>query len=348
MKRLRILGLLGVALAAAGLPACGGNTGPHQGSDSGTYGKYVLHGTKYDNVDSSKAKDNAADMLTLLQDKPNVCLIGLWAYNPPAILAAVEDAKKEGVVKIVGFDEDENTLLGVKEGHIHGTVVQQPFEFGYQSVKMMRDLVKNPKTPLPENGIMHVPFLVIKKANVEEFHRKLRQLKQPSSQPAKEPAEGERIKVAFVSNNEHEFWSIAEKGTRKAADELGVEVLFRRPKGGTAQAQKEIIDDLMNQGVQAIAISVIDPVNQKDFLNSIADKIPLITQDNDAPDTRRKCYIGTDNYEAGKAVGKLVKEAMPDGGDIAIFVGQPDPLNAKQRRQGVLDELAGQKDATGK
>ena len=73
----------------------------------------------------------------------------------------------------------------------------------------------------------------------------------------------------------------------------------------------------------------------------------LITQDNDAPRTRRKLYLGTDNYEAGKAVGKLVKEAMPEGGTIAIFVGQPDPINAKERRQGVLDELAGKKDAKG-
>ena len=39
---------------------------------------------------------------------------------------------------------------------------------------------------------------------------------------------------------------------------------------------------------------------------------------------------------------------MPDGGAFAIFVGQPDPINARQRRQGVLDELAGEKDAQGK
>src|SRR5947209_16960747 len=101
------------------------------------------------------------------------------------------------------------------------------------------------------------------------------------------------------------------------------------------------MEHLITQGLQASAISVVDPVNQQEFLNSVADKVPLVTQDNDAPDTRRKCYIGTDNYEAGKAVGKLVKEAMPDGGSIAVFVGQPDPINARERRQGVLDELAG-------
>jgi ribose transport system substrate-binding protein len=149
--------------------------------------------------------------------------------------------------------------------------------------------------------------------------------------------------VAFVSNNAEDFWTIAEAGTKKASEELGIAVAFKRPQVATAAEQKKIIEDLLTQGIDAIAVSVIDPDNQIDFLNQIAERANLITQDNDAPKSKRKCYIGTDNYEAGKAVGKLVKEVMPDGGTIAIFVGQPDPLNARQRRGGVLDELAGQK-----
>jgi ribose transport system substrate-binding protein len=166
--------------------------------------------------------------------------------------------------------------------------------------------------------------------------------------PVKGGSGPSKPKVAFVSNNSHQFWTIAEAGTKKAADEFNAEVHFKRPQTGTAAEQKTIIDTLVAQQVQAIAISVNDPKNQTQFLNRIADQgIHLITQDNDAPESKRLCYIGTDNYEAGKAVGKLVKEAMPSGGHIAIFVGKPDPLNAKERRQGVLDELAGTKDAKG-
>jgi ribose transport system substrate-binding protein len=157
-----------------------------------------------------------------------------------------------------------------------------------------------------------------------------------------------KIKVAFVSNNPESFWSIAEAGTRKAAAEEDVEVLFRMPNQGDAALQKEQIDIVMGQGIKALAVSVIDPENQKGYLNEISEKVPLLTQDNDAPDTKRKCYIGTDNYLAGKAVGRLVKEALPDGGALVIFVGDVKPLNARQRRQGVLDELAGTKDAEGK
>jgi ribose transport system substrate-binding protein len=160
-------------------------------------------------------------------------------------------------------------------------------------------------------------------------------------------ARDSRPKIAIVSNNAEDFWTICEAGAKKAAGEFNADLFFRKPSQGTAAEQREIIDDLMSQGVNGLAISVNDPVNQKNFLNRIAEKIPLVTQDNDAPDSKRLCYIGTNNYQAGLAAGKLVKEALPEGGTIAIFVGKPDPLNARERRQGVLDELAGEKGAKG-
>src|SRR6516165_8981586 len=95
------------------------------------------------------------------------------------------------------------------------------------------------------------------------------------------------IKVGFVSNNPENFWTIAEAGANKAVRELTtpdqkVDLSFKKPSPANAAVQKQIIEDLMSQNVQAIAISVIDPANQTDFLNEIAAKIPLITQDNDA------------------------------------------------------------------
>jgi ribose transport system substrate-binding protein len=155
------------------------------------------------------------------------------------------------------------------------------------------------------------------------------------------------VRVAFVTNNTETFWDYAEAGCQKAASDLGVEVEFRRPQGGTVADQKRIIDDLMNMGVKGVAVSVIDPDSQSDYLKTVSKRVTLVTQDNDAPDSGRQCYIGTNNYKAGKAAGELVKKAMPEGGTIAIFVGQMEALNAQQRRQGVLDALADKKDASG-
>jgi ribose transport system substrate-binding protein len=146
--------------------------------------------------------------------------------------------------------------------------------------------------------------------------------------------------VAFVSNNPDPFWSIVEAGCNKAALETDVEIVFKRPSSGNAAEQKEIIDSLIGQNIKAISVSVIDPKNQSAYLDEVAAKTPLLAVDNDAPQSKRRCYIGTDNYAAGRAAGKLVKEALPEGGVVAIFVGQTEALNARQRCQGVLDELA--------
>jgi ribose transport system substrate-binding protein len=162
----------------------------------------------------------------------------------------------------------------------------------------------------------------------------------PACNSAKNTGGGNRPKVAFVSNNPESFWTICEAGCNKAATDAGVECIFRKPQGGDPAKQKEIIDALVNQDVKAIAVSVIDPKNQTAYLNSIADKVKLLAVDNDAPESKRVCYIGTDNYNAGRAAGKQVKKALPNGGTIAIFVGQLEALNARQRRQGLLDELA--------
>jgi ribose transport system substrate-binding protein len=150
-----------------------------------------------------------------------------------------------------------------------------------------------------------------------------------------------RTRVAFVTNNPETFWTFAEKGCAKAEKEFGVEVIFYKPPDGDAANQTMKIDDLVNQDIKAIAVSVINPKGQSAHLKEVAAKLPLITQDNDAPDCGRVCYLGTNNYKAGRAVGQLIKEVLPDGGVLAVFVGQTEPLNARQRRQGMLDELAG-------
>jgi ribose transport system substrate-binding protein len=166
-----------------------------------------------------------------------------------------------------------------------------------------------------------------------------------SSTPSTGGGGSGRVQVAFVTNNPHEFWKLVEAGCKAQAEKDNLDLEFRRPQNGTAGEQKEIVDALLAKGVKAIAISVIDPKNQTSALNKVADKVPLLAVDNDAPQSKRKCYIGTDNVKAGRAVGKLIKEAMPKGAAIALFVGQLEPDNARGRIQGVLEELGIEKDA---
>jgi ribose transport system substrate-binding protein len=154
--------------------------------------------------------------------------------------------------------------------------------------------------------------------------------------------EGEKITVGYVTNGIDPFWVIAEKGAKDAAADpkINVNVEVRMPPKGV-EDQKRMVQELLTQDVKGIAISPIDAENQRKLLDEIASRTKLITHDSDAPKSKRLCYIGMDNYDAGRMCGKLVKEAMPDGGSVMIFVGRLGQDNAKLRRQGVIDELLG-------
>src|ERR1041384_1248714 len=153
---------------------------------------------------------------------------------------------------------------------------------------------------------------------------------------------GTKHKLSFVTNNASPFWVIARKGTEKAAKDIpNIEVEFRIPADGTAAEQQRVVDDLLAKGIHGIAISPVDPANQTPMLNRAASQTLVVTQDSDAPDSNRSCYIGTDNVAAGRQAGELVKEALPQGGKIMVFVGVLDAANAQQRYQGLKEALAG-------
>lgn len=148
-----------------------------------------------------------------------------------------------------------------------------------------------------------------------------------------------KITIAVVTNNPADFWTICEAGAKKAATDLDVHVDFRKPEKGEVAVQMQIVNDLLKRDVAGLAVSVIDPENQTPDLHRIAKETYLIAMDNDARETNRLCYVGTNNYEAGRAVGRLVKEAMPEGGMIVVFVGQLTSFNARERVRGVREEL---------
>lgn len=147
-----------------------------------------------------------------------------------------------------------------------------------------------------------------------------------------------RIKVAYVTNGIDPFWTIAEAGAMAGGKEFDVDVEVLMPPKGLVD-QKRMMETLLANGIDGIAVSPIDAENQASFISDAAKRTNIITQDSDAPNSDRLCFIGMNNYTAGREAGKLVKKALPEGGDVAIFVGRLEQLNAQQRRQGVIDEL---------
>jgi ribose transport system substrate-binding protein len=152
---------------------------------------------------------------------------------------------------------------------------------------------------------------------------------------------GTPLKLAFVTNNASDFWKIASAGVHKYEQEAGVTVEIKMPPTGAVAEQKQILENLVSQGYNGIAISVIAPADETAEINSACKKTNVICHDSDAANSNRLLYIGTNNYEAGKVLGQEILKLLPNGGKMAVFVGTFSADNAQQRLKGIEDATKG-------
>jgi ribose transport system substrate-binding protein len=134
--------------------------------------KVELIDVRGDDIDQTRAKRNVEDALAANPDI--ACFVGFYSYNTPRIYEVLKESGKLGQVKVIAFDEDPITLGGVREGTIEGTVVQQPYEWGYQGMKLMAKYLEGDKSVVPADALIIVPTKIIDKANVDDFEAELK------------------------------------------------------------------------------------------------------------------------------------------------------------------------------
>jgi ribose transport system substrate-binding protein len=128
--------------------------------------------TRGDDVDFARARSNVDDVLVA---NPEInCMVGFYSYNPPKIYEALQAAGKLGEITVIAFDEDPITLGAVREGTFAGTVVQDPFEWGFRGMKLMAAYLEGDKSGIPSDALIIVPTKVIDKDNVDAFEAELK------------------------------------------------------------------------------------------------------------------------------------------------------------------------------
>jgi ribose transport system substrate-binding protein len=108
--------------------------------------------TSLDNMgdlnDRSRAKDNVRNAI---RNHPSLkVLVGIWSYNAPAIVDVVDEMKKRKDFTIVTFDAEPNAIGSMATGMIDAMVVQNPYQMGYQGVRLMKALVQNDQATIKE------------------------------------------------------------------------------------------------------------------------------------------------------------------------------------------------------
>jgi ribose transport system substrate-binding protein len=129
--------------------------------------KITLVDVRGDDLDQTRAKENVSDVL--VADPSVTCLVGFYSYNTPQIYAALKEAGELGKITVVGFDGLPATLGGVKEGTIAATVVQQPFLWAYQGMKLLAAYVNGDKSGIPKSGLIIVPTKIVTQQTVDAY-----------------------------------------------------------------------------------------------------------------------------------------------------------------------------------
>src|SRR5580704_13813786 len=128
------------------------------------------------------------------------------------------------------------------------------------------------------------------------------------------------LRLALVTWTQDPFWQPLLRGAQDYADKSNIELTITKSEP-TVDEQTKHIQEMLDSGVDGMAISPNDAHAQQSILDDVAGKVPVVTFDTDAPDSKRKRFVGIDNYGAGRVCASELIAAMPNGGPVLISVG---------------------------
>jgi ribose transport system substrate-binding protein len=145
--------------------------------------------------------------------------------------------------------------------------------------------------------------------------------------------------VFVAANLQVPYWQAAGAGFVKAGNRFKVRTDFLGPNSYDPKAEREALDQAVQQKATGILLGVTDPALLKDGIDkAIAAGIPVLTMDSDAPASKRLFFTGTNNYEVGMTGGLRLAQELKGKGNVVVFT-MPDQRNMQDRLHGYRDAL---------
>ncbi|MCA1335027.1 rhamnose ABC transporter substrate-binding protein [Pseudooceanicola marinus] len=133
----------------------------------------------------------------------------------------------------------------------------------------------------------------------------------------------DNVRIALVAKSlGNGFFEAAARGAEEAAEELGnTEIIYTGPTSTTAEGQIEVINSLIAQRVDAIAISANDPDAVAPALQKAMQRgITVISWDSGVAPEGREMHLAPSSDELiGQTIIKLAADQLPDGGKVALL-----------------------------
>src|SRR4051812_24398741 len=141
----------------------------------------------------------------------------------------------------------------------------------------------------------------------------------------------------------HTFWQSIHAGAEKAAQELGVSVIWRGPlREDDRASQISEVEGFVTRGVSGI---VLAPLDDAALAPPVADAkragIPVVVIDSGLKGTDYVSFVATDNRKGGRLAGEHLAQLLRDRGKIVMLRYAEGSESTAQREQGFLEAIAG-------
>ena len=155
--------------------------------------------------------------------------------------------------------------------------------------------------------------------------------------------QSEKLQIAVIpKGTTHEFWKSVHAGAETAAQELGVEVIWKGPLiESDRNAQIQVVEDFVTRGVDGVVLMPLDRVALvRPAREAQQAGIPVIIADSDLDWDGRLSFVATDNKEGGRMGGEKLAELIGGEGKVILMRYLENSASTTRREEGFLEAMA--------
>jgi ribose transport system substrate-binding protein len=156
------------------------------------------------------------------------------------------------------------------------------------------------------------------------------------------PADAGKMTIAVIpKGTSHVFWQSIHAGAAKAAQELGVNIIWRGPlREDDRASQIAEVEGFITRGVSGI---VLAPLDEAALVGSVGDaaraKIPVVIIDSGLKGGDYVSFVATDNRAGGRMAAEELARLLPQGGRIVMLRYAEGSASTIDREEGFLEEI---------
>jgi ribose transport system substrate-binding protein len=157
----------------------------------------------------------------------------------------------------------------------------------------------------------------------------------------REPTPAPTPRIAFITGGSGPYWQATVNGAKAAAKKFHVDLQVQMLEHNESlEEQMSILSKLDLASLDGVALSPLDAEGQTHRINQMVRELNVVTFDSDAELSDRHSHVGTSNFSAGRACARLVNEALPEGGKIAVLMANMTKENLIDRKGGFQERIS--------